>query len=181
MNGTIMKNPFLKKLMTILEKEVCQEDLLKEQHPLYALKPFQLDKRSHDKPSNIAAKCLKPQETVLSEGVAVKGELHFDKQLRINGCFEGSLHAQGKLIIGPTGVVKGNIHLDEAIIYGRVVGNITVNKLTIGSSAHIMGDIHTQCLACEPGAKVIGSVDIDPGLPAACDLIPEEEVLQRSG
>jgi len=175
-----MKNPFLKKLMSILEKEVCQEDLLKESHPLHHLKPFALDRRSHDKPLNIAARCLKPQETVLSEGVAVKGELHFEKQLRINGCFEGSLDAKGKLIIGPSGVIKGDVRLDEAVIYGRVVGNITVNKLKIGSTAHIEGNIHTQHLECESGAKVIGRVDIDPGLPAIAELV-EEESLQRSG
>lgn len=179
-----MKNPFLKKLINILEKEVCHEELSKDHHPLHSFKPFQIDKKSssHDKPANVAAKCLKPQETVLSEGVAVKGELHFEKQLRINGCFEGSLHAQGKVIIGPTGVVKGDIHLDEAIIYGRVVGNITVNKLTIGPIAQIVGNIHAQHLDFQKGAKLVGHVDIDPGLPASQDLTFEDDlVLQNSG
>lgn len=179
-----MKNPFLKKLMGILEKEVCHEEISKEHHPLHTFKPFHMDKKSpsYEKPANVASKCLKSQETVLSEGVAVKGELHFEKQLRINGCFEGSLHAQGKVIIGPTGVIKGDIHLEEAIIYGRVVGNITVNKLTIGPTAHIVGNIHTQHLDFQKGAKLVGHVDIDPGLPALGEYEIEDDVmLQNSG
>jgi cytoskeletal protein CcmA (bactofilin family) len=175
-----MKNPFLKKLINILEKEVCQDELPKEQNPLHCFKPFQIEKKSsaHDKPANIASKCLKSQETILSEGVCVKGELHFEKQLRINGSFEGSLHAQGKVIIGPKGCVKGDIHLDEATIYGIVIGNITVNKLTIGPTAQILGNVHTQQLDFQKGAKLVGNVQIDPGMTSADALVFEQEVAQ---
>lgn len=179
-----MKTPFLKKLVKILEKEVCQEELPKENNPLHCFKPFQIEKKSssHYKPANIASKCLKSHETVLSEGVCVKGQLQFEKQLRINGSFEGSLHAQGKLIIGPTGVVKGDIHLDEAVIFGKVIGNITVTTLTIGPTAQILGNIHTQHLDFQKGAKLVGNVDIDPSLPSSDTLSFEHaSALQNSG
>lgn len=173
-----MKHPFLKKLISLLEKEVCQEELPKEAYPMNFFKPFQIDKKSLflDKPSHVAAKCLKAQETVLSEGVSVKGELHFDKQLRINGSFEGSLHARGKVIVGPNGIIKGNIHLDEAEIHGKVLGDITVSKLTVGPTAEILGNIQTEALDFQGGAKFTGHLHIN-----SSPFLEEDAVLQNSG
>jgi cytoskeletal protein CcmA (bactofilin family) len=158
-----MKHPFLKKLLSLLEKEVCQDEPAKEPSPSYFFKPFHLDKKSlfPDKPTHIIAKCLKNHETVLSEGVSVKGELHFDKQLRINGCFEGSLNAEGKVIVGPKGMIKGNITLTEAEIHGKVIGDITVSKLTLGASAEVLGNISTESLEILKGAKCQGHLHID--------------------
>lgn len=180
-----MKHPFLKRLISLLEKEVCHEEAPKDPYPMQFFKPFQIDKKSlfpHEKPSNIAAKCLKVQETVLSEGVSVKGELHFDKQLRINGTFEGSLKTEGKVIIGSKGVIKGNIHLDEAEIHGKVIGDITVTRLTVGPTAEILGNIYTEFLDFQKGAKFIGLLHVDPGLSSQeAPLFEEDIVLQNSG
>lgn len=179
-----MKHPFLKKLISLLEREVCHEELPKESYPMNFFKPFQIDKKSlfHEKPSHVAAKCLKSQETVLSEGVSVKGELHFDKQLRINGSFEGSLHAQGKVIVGPNGLIKGNINLDEAEIHGKVIGDITVTKLIVGPTAEILGNIYTQILDFQGGAKFTGHLQIDPAVSSNnTSIFEEDSVLQNSG
>ena len=179
-----MKHPFLKKLISLLEKEVCHEEIPKDSYPMNFFKPFQIDKKSlfHEKPSNIAAKCLKSQETVLSEGVSVKGELYFDKQLRINGSFEGSLHTQGKLIVGSSGIIKGNIHLDEAEIHGKVIGDITVTKLTVGPTAEIVGNIQVQFLDFQNGAKFTGHLLVDSVLSSnATPIFEEDVVLQNSG
>lgn len=159
-----MKNPFLKKIMTLLEKEVCQEELCKEVFSSHLFKPIHIDKKQelHHKHSNIASKCLKTQETILSEGVTVKGELKFEKQLRINGTFEGSLETEGKIIVGPSGVVKGDISLDEAEVHGKIIGNMNVKKLIVGPTAEIFGNIRAESLDFQKGAKLIGQIDIAP-------------------
>jgi|GEM_PF-1303577 len=177
-----MKNPFIKKLMTLLEKEVCQDEACKEIFPNHFFKPLSIEKKEGaiEKPLNVASKCLKPQETVLSEGVTVKGELHFDKQLRINGTFEGNLNAQGKVIVGPKGFVKGDITLEEAEIHGKVVGNINVKKLSVSSSAEIFGNITSSYLDFQKGAKLIGQIEIAPE-EDKIELFNSDVVMQNSG
>lgn len=170
-----MKNTFLKKLVNLLEKEVCQEELPKEL-PAHLFKTLQLDKKDlPSKPINVASRCLKNQETVLSEGVCVKGELHFEKQLRINGCFEGSLKAKGKVIVGPNGSIKGDISLDEAEIHGKVFGNVHVNKLHISATGHVIGDIHAHSVDIQQGAQIHGHLQISR------HVVEIEEVLQNLG
>jgi cytoskeletal protein CcmA (bactofilin family) len=102
-------------------------------------------------------------ETVLGEGVVIKGQLRFRRFLRIDGEFEGELISEGKLIIGPTGVVRSHITLREAIIEGRVEGNITVKeRLEVRGEAKIYGNIQARLLTIDEGAVVMGQVAVKP-------------------
>ena len=172
-----MKNSFLSKFVKLLNKEVChKEKQEKTSYPITSYKPLSTYTNNPivKKPVNIAAKSLKPQETVLSEGVIVKGELYFEKLLRINGSFEGDLKANGKLILGVTGRVQGDIELEEAEIHGKIIGNVTVDHLTIGPQAEVIGNIRTQTLTLHKGAKFSGHLEIDPE-PIANTLYQEGE------
>lgn len=163
--------------MNLLEKEVCQEELCKEVFSSHLFKPLNFDKKETLEKTPPAAKASL-QETILADGVIVKGELRFDKQLRINGSFEGSLQANGKVVVGMTGTIKGDIHLDEAEIYGKVIGNIHVIKLVVGASAQIHGNIYAQSVDFQKGAKLIGQIYIESGDKVA---VFEEAMLQISG
>jgi cytoskeletal protein CcmA (bactofilin family) len=102
-------------------------------------------------------------DTTLGEGVVFKGELTFKRLLRIDGQFEGELVSDGKLIIGPTGVVKSNIRMCEAIIEGRVEGNVTVtNRLELRREAEVVGDIKAALLSVDEGVSVVGHVAVTP-------------------
>jgi Polymer-forming cytoskeletal len=48
-------------------------------------------------------------ETTIGHQVSMTGELVFDKLLRIDGKFNGKLISKGDLIVGPTGVLTGNV------------------------------------------------------------------------
>ncbi|MCH9630235.1 MAG: hypothetical protein S4CHLAM37_02290 [Chlamydiia bacterium] len=172
-----MKNSFLSKFVKLLNKEVCHEEKPeKTSHPITSYKalPAYTNNPIAKKPANVAAKSLKPQETVLSEGVLVKGELHFEKLLRINGSFEGNLKASGKLILGVKGKVQGDVDLEEAEVHGKILGNITVNHLVIGPHAEVMGNIHAQTLTLHKGAKFSGRLEIDPE-PTSNSIYQDEE------
>ncbi len=100
-------------------------------------------------------------ETTLGEGVSFRGELSFERLLRIDGTFEGELLSQGKVIVGPKGVVKANLNLREAIIEGTVEGNITVQeKLELRGDASIKGDIKAKCLSVDDGVEIVGVVQV---------------------
>ncbi|SPN73560.1 Polymer-forming cytoskeletal [Chlamydia serpentis] len=100
---------------------------------------------------------LEEPETTLGEGVTFKGELAFERLLRIDGTFEGILVSKGKIIIGPKGVVKADIQLQEAIIEGVVEGNITVSgKVELRGGAVIKGDIQATTLCVDEGVRILG-------------------------
>lgn len=156
-----MKKTFLKKIMHLLEKEVCQKESTSSmKYPLAQLTPMQLEKfKSIPLQNNITSSKFK--ETLLSEGVHVKGKLSFEHQLRIQGSFEGNLTAQGKVIVGPQGSIKGHLTVDEAEIYGSVIGNISVKKLTVGPQATISGDVKAQIITIHQGAHFSGFLEVN--------------------
>lgn len=100
-------------------------------------------------------------ETTLGEGVTFRGELSFDRLLRIDGDFEGELLSQGKVIVGPKGKVKADLNLREAIIEGHVEGNITVQeKLELRGEASVKGDIKAKSLSVDDGVEIVGVVQV---------------------
>ena len=171
-----MKHPFIKKIMTLLEKEVCQEEICKEVFSSHLFKPLTLEKKDS---AEKMASSIKPSssETILADGVMVKGELRFDRQLRINGSFEGSLQTKGKVIVGQTGLIKGDVELDEAEIHGKVIGNIRVQKLIVFATAQIHGNIYAQSVDVQKGAKLLGQITIENGEKVG---VFEEALLQIS-
>ncbi len=102
-------------------------------------------------------------ETTIGKGVSIKGELSFQRLIRIDGSFEGTLNSEGKLIIGPTGTVISNLELSEAIIEGRVEGNLKVRgRLELRGEAQIQGDIAAKTLSVDEGVSILGEVRVTP-------------------
>ena len=100
-------------------------------------------------------------DTTLGEGVVFKGELTFNNLLRIDGHFEGELVSEGKLIVGPSGVVKSNITMREAIIEGKVEGNVAVlDRLELREQAEVRGDIDARLLSVDEGVIIVGKVSV---------------------
>jgi cytoskeletal protein CcmA (bactofilin family) len=100
-------------------------------------------------------------ETVIAEGVSIKGVMSFQKLVQIDGSFEGEILSTGKVIVGPTGSVKANINLEEAFIAGKVIGDITVKKrLVLRGRAEVRGDITAPLLSVDEGVSIIGILSI---------------------
>ena len=100
-------------------------------------------------------------ETTLGEGVTFRGELSFERLLRIDGTFEGELLSQGKVVVGPKGVVKANLVLREAVVEGMVEGDITVQeKLELRGEASVKGDIRAKTICVDEGVKLDGHITV---------------------
>lgn len=106
---------------------------------------------------------LEEPETTLGNGVVVKGEIQFQRYLRIDGQFEGeTLGGEGKLVVGSTGLVRANIALSEVIIEGRVEGNVTADRLELRGEAKVYGSIRARLLSIDEGATISGQVEVTP-------------------
>ncbi|MBK6389878.1 MAG: polymer-forming cytoskeletal protein [Saprospiraceae bacterium] len=86
-------------------------------------------------------------------GTKIDGKIHCEHDVRIDGTLKGSLTCDSKVIIGPTGLVDGDIECENAVIEGHFTGILTVrDSLQVKESANIKGDINTDKLVVHSGA-----------------------------
>jgi len=90
-------------------------------------------------------------------GTEINGDIKSSGDLRIDGTLVGNLNVKGKVVVGETGKIKGELVCKNSDISGVVEGKITVDELlSLKSSARINGDITVGKLAIEPGCKFTG-------------------------
>lgn len=108
-----------------------------------------------------------PVETainLLAGGTSVKGEIQTNGDFRIDGTLHGTIHSKGKIVVGSSGLIEGEMVCQNADISGNVKANVTVSELlTLKSTAVINGDINTNKLSIEPGAKFSGTCRMEGG------------------
>lgn len=95
---------------------------------------------------------------LISNGTEITGDVKSNGDIRIDGLLTGNLNTKGKVVIGPTGKVKGEVFCKNSEVSGIVEGKISVGQLlTLKNSSKIAGDIITFKLSIEPGAKFTGN------------------------
>lgn len=99
---------------------------------------------------------------LISNGTEITGDIKSNGDIRIDGSLTGNLYTKGKVVIGPTGKIKGEIVCRNSEVSGIVEGKISVGQLLIlKASSRILGDIATSKLAIEPGAKFSGTCNMN--------------------
>ena len=95
---------------------------------------------------------------LISNGTEITGDIKSNGDIRIDGFLTGNLTTKGKVVIGPTGKVKGEVYCKNSEVSGNVEGRISVSQLlTLKTDSKISGDIITFKLSIEPGAKFTGN------------------------
>ncbi len=96
--------------------------------------------------------------SMLGQGCKIKGEIEIQGTMRIDGQFEGSISCPDTLIIGKSGVVKAEVKVKNAVIGGKLIGNIVAaNKIELQSGSHVEGDISTARLVIDEGVFFEGN------------------------
>ena len=89
----------------------------------------------------------------LIQGTNIEGSIQADKDIRIDGSLRGNLTCKGKVIIGPTGFISGDVQCENAVIEGRFEGVLLVTDvLHVKETAKVEGDVATQKLVVQPGS-----------------------------
>jgi cytoskeletal protein CcmA (bactofilin family) len=95
---------------------------------------------------------------LISNGTDITGDIKSNGDIRIDGTLKGNLSTKGKVVIGQTGKVNGEVTCKNSEVSGIVEGKITVGQLlNLKASSKILGDIVTSKLSVEPGAIFSGS------------------------
>ncbi|HZX62631.1 MAG TPA: polymer-forming cytoskeletal protein, partial [Bacteroidales bacterium] len=55
-----------------------------------------------------------PSINLLSSGTVVKGEIKLNGDFRLDGSFIGTINCKGKVVVGPTGSIEGEIICQNA-------------------------------------------------------------------
>ena len=94
----------------------------------------------------------------ITKGTTIKGNVSASGDFRLDGILQGNITLNGKLVVGESGNINGNVVCQNANIIGTVAGNITVQELlTLHSTANVKGDIIINKLCIEPGATFSGT------------------------
>lgn len=111
---------------------------------------------------------------IIGVGTEITGDINTNGDIRIDGFLSGNVITEGKLVVGETGKIKGEIHCKNSEVLGMVEGKIKVQELvTLKSSARIYGDIVTQKLSIEPGSLFTGNCNMNED--AVKDVKPEKK------
>ena len=95
---------------------------------------------------------------MVGSGTVITGDIKSKSDIRIDGILKGSVNTEGKLVVGSSGVVEGDVVCSNADISGEIKAKITVSQLlSLTSSSKLNGDIVTNKLSIEPGASFSGS------------------------
>src|SRR5450631_4633155 len=107
--------------------------------------------------------------TVIGPSILINGRLSGDEDLTVRGRVEGELALTRTLIVEPSGVVKANVSVKNAVVSGVVVGNIAATEsVELTRDGRMVGDIRSPRVIIVDGASFRGRVDMGelaPGRP----------------
>lgn len=114
------------------------------------------------KNSNKMAKeinAINPQViNLIAKGTKITGDLLSDSDIRVDGELIGNLETKGRLVIGASGKVEGDIRCKSCEIAGNQTGKMFIAELlSLRTSSKVSGDVITGKLSIEPGAFFIGT------------------------
>ena len=108
----------------------------------------------------------------ISAGTIIKGEIVSPSDIRIDGTFEGKIQTKGRVVVGETALVKGDIICENIDLWGKVNGNVYVkDTLALMEGCHVDGNLNIKRLSVELGATFNGN----------CRMITDGEFNKISG
>lgn len=95
---------------------------------------------------------------LLCEGTMIIGDIKTKNDIRIDGIIKGKIITSGRLVIGNTAKVEGNIDCVNVVVQGMVVGDIQASgAVALKLPAKVMGNISSAVLSVEPGVVFNGT------------------------
>ena len=95
--------------------------------------------------------------STLSSDLQFEGSVSGGGDLQVDGSIKGDVRV-GRLIVGETGAIEGNVTADYLEVRGRIVGAVTGKQVKLVSTAYVDGDITAEQLSIDIGAYFQGRV-----------------------
>jgi len=123
--------------------------------------------------------------TVIGPDAAFKGELTFEKGVRVDGSVEGKITTKGHLAVSQNGRMKADVSAGTIVVEGQVTGNLTSSdRIELRKTARLQGDIRASKLLVAEGATFVGHCQVGataskPGAEAPANRMTAKEALPR--
>ena len=105
--------------------------------------------------------------TVIGADAVFKGELSFDKGVRVDGRIEGKISTKGNIAVSQAGKLEADVNAGAIVVEGSVKGNlIASDRIELRQSARLEGDIIATKLIVTEGATFNGHCKVGPNAAA---------------
>ena len=95
--------------------------------------------------------------SILDPNIEINGNIDVTANLVIHGKVNGNVTSTQTLNTAKGSKIKGNIIAKNAMISGEVHGDLEVSeKIVLGQTAHLVGNLKASILIVEEGAKFDG-------------------------
>ncbi len=102
------------------------------------------------------------ENTVIGAGTTISGDIVSDSAIiRVDGQVNGGVNTKGDLVVGPTGVISGDVVASSVNLAGKITGDVdAAKKIEIEAKGKLLGNIKTQLLAMDETAVIQGNVNM---------------------
>lgn len=99
----------------------------------------------------------KVANTLITQGITVKGTIEGEGVVQVEGVAEGQFDLVGAVIVSETGLVRGPITANVVRVAGRVEGDVTAREhMRLEQTGTLIGDVATASLVVEDGGRLNG-------------------------
>ena len=115
--------------------------------------------------AGLTAEVVQPSGGIITSSLLIKGEIRGREDLYIDGEVQGTIHlSDGRVTVGPHGKISADVDAREVIVRGKVKGAVRGReRVEIGPTGEIRGDIVTIRIAIDEGAQIHSKVEISKG------------------
>lgn len=111
---------------------------------------------------------------LICEGTSIVGDIKTKNDIRIDGSIKGKVHTTGRLVVGNTAKIEGDIECTNIDVMGVVMGNINAEAaVTLKAPARIVGNIVSAVLSVEQGVFFDGKCQM------VKKEVPESKEIQK--
>ena len=95
---------------------------------------------------------------LLCEGTMIVGDIKTKNDIRIDGILKGKIITSGRLVVGSTAKIEGNIDCANVDVMGLVMGDVQASGIvSLKAQAKLIGNIISNQLSIEPGVIFNGN------------------------
>jgi cytoskeletal protein CcmA (bactofilin family) len=112
--------------------------------------------------AGLTAEVVQPSGGIITSSLLIKGEVRGSEDLYVDGEVQGTIQlSNGRVTVGPHGKISADVDAREIIVRGKVTGALRGReRVEIGSTGEVRGDIATLRIAIGEGAQIHSRVEI---------------------
>lgn len=103
--------------------------------------------------------------SIVGPGMTFVGDCQTEGTLRVEGTLEGSVRAGRTVVVGPAGLVTGDVRARDATVAGTIRGTLVVEaRLELQETSRVEGEVFARAVRMGEGALVNASVRMGEAL-----------------